>query len=127
MRRILRCAFVGLLSLVLTASGTTLGFAHISPTHTNSEEHTHHGAAYVAHDHHSHTGVAQPPAGKEKQPSSSHPYKNCCSACIVVSPLPQTVQVTVDLIVCRMVYSTLKQFDLSIAIPIDPGIPKRMG
>jgi len=43
-----------------------------------------------------------------------------------VSPLPQAVQITVDLIVCRMVYSNFKQFHLSIAIPIDPGIPKRM-
>src|SRR4051794_11902118 len=73
MRRILRCAFVGLLSLALTASGTALGFAHISPTHPGPEEHTHHSAAYVGHEHHSHTGVAQPPAGKDKQPSSSHP------------------------------------------------------
>jgi hypothetical protein len=125
MRRILRFAFVGLLSLVLTASGTTLGFAHISRTHPGPEEHTHHSAAYVRHEHHSHTGVAQPPAGKDKQPSSSHPYKNCCSACIVVSPLPQTVQITVE-IVCRMAYSNFKQLDFSIAIPIDPGIPKRM-
>jgi hypothetical protein len=126
MRRILRCLFVGLLSLVLTASGTTLGFAHISPTQTNPEQHTHHSATHVGHDHHFHIGVGQPPAGKEKQPSS-HPYKNCCSACIVVSPLPQAVQVTVDLIVCRMVYSNFKQFNLSLTIPIDPGIPKRMG
>jgi len=126
MREILRRAFVGLLSLVLTASGTTLGFAHISPAHANSEEHTHHSAAYVGHDHHAHTAVAQPPAGNEKQSGTVHPYKNCCSACIVVSPLPQTVQVTVDLIVCRMVYPNSRQYELSVSIPIDPGIPKRM-
>jgi hypothetical protein len=125
MRRILRCAFAGLLSLALSMSGATLGLAHIAATHAGSEGQTHHTAAHHGHHHHGHHGAAHAPAGEETQPST-HPSKNCCSACTVVSPLPPVPQTIVEPIVSLAVYSNSARFDVEQTIPIDPAIPKRM-
>jgi hypothetical protein len=37
------------------------------------------------------------------------------------------LQTIVDLIVSPTVYSNFARFDVGHAIPIDPGVPKRMG
>jgi hypothetical protein len=126
MRRILRCAFVAFLSLALSASGATLGLAQIA-AHASSDEHSHHAAAHADHEHHAHHGLAQAPTDEDAQQTTDHPSKNCCSACTVVSPLPPTPDTAVVLIASVAVYSNHKRFALPVAIPIDPGIPKRMG
>jgi len=126
MRRILRCAFVGLLSLALSASGATLGLAQMA-AHASAGEHSHHADAHAEHGHHAHHGAAQVSSDEDTQQAGDHPSKNCCSACTVVSPLPPAPDTIVQLIVSPAVYSNLTRFDVEHAIPIDPGIPKRTG
>jgi len=126
MRRILRRAFAGLLSLALAASGATLGFASHAAARANGAEHSHHADGHQ-HGHHAHHSTE--PAALDDAPESSgeHRSKNCCSACTVVSPLPPVAETNVQLIASPAVYPSLKRFDVAHAIPIDPGIPKPMG
>jgi len=126
MRRILRCAFVTFLSLALSASGATLGLAQMA-AHASAGEHNHHADAHAEQGHHAHHGAGQASADEDTQQAGDHPSKNCCSACTVVSPLPPVLQTIVDLIVSPTVYSNFARFDVGHAIPIDPGVPKRMG
>ena len=125
MRRILRCAFVALVSLALSASGATLGLVHIA-AHASAGQHDHHATAHAEHGHHGHYGAAQASSDEDTQKTGVHPSKNCCSACTVASPLPEAPETSVCLVVTQAIYSNLKRFDVSVAIPIDPGIPKRM-
>ena len=126
MRRILRCAFVAVLSLALCAPGATLGLAPMAAP-GKSGEHSHHGATHAEHEHHAQHTAAQTSSDEDAQQTSDHPSKNCCSACTVVSPLPPTPETTVELIASQTVYSSPKRLDAPVAMPIDPGIPKRMG
>jgi hypothetical protein len=71
--------------------------------------------------------MAQTPSDEDGQQTGDHPSKNCCSACIVVSPLPPVADTGVQLIASRAVYPSLTGFDVAHAIPVDPGIPKRIG
>jgi hypothetical protein len=131
MRRILRRALAGLLSLALAASGATLGIAPQMATHEHGAEHTHHaeghhmsGGGHEAHAHH-HAGMAA--ADETPQPSGDHPSKTCCTACTVASPLPPTADSIVEFTVSPAVYGSLAGFDFSVTVPVDPGIPKRIG
>jgi|ERR1051325_2874585 hypothetical protein len=126
MRRILRYAFVGVLSLALSASGATLGLAHMA-AHGTPAEHAHHGSHHADHGQHAHHHGVPVDSDKAPPPTSDHPSKNCCSACTVASPLPRLPDAAVELIVSQAMYSSLKRLDVSFAIPIDPGIPKRIG
>jgi hypothetical protein len=126
MRRILHSAFVAVLSLALSASGATLGLAHIA-AHGKLSQHSHHGAAHTHHAHHAHHETEQTGSDESSHPANDHPSKNCCSACIVASPLPQVPAAVIELSATAAVYSILSQFDVPVSILVDPGIPKRMG
>src|SRR2546423_15555471 len=101
MRRILRCAFAGLLSLALVASGATLGIASHVAAHEHGVEHTHHAEGHQAssgvhHEDHAghHAGMTMP--DETPQPSGDHPSKSCCTACTVASPLPSIADTVVQ-------------------------------
>ena len=130
MRRILRAAFAGLLSLALAASGATLGIASHLAAHQDGAPHAHHAdhAALTGdeHQHHAHHH-ALPTDDNAPQPASNHVSKSCCTACTVASPLPPTPDLSIELIVSPAVYPNLTRFDVALSVPIDPGIPKRMG
>jgi hypothetical protein len=123
----LRCAFAGLLSFALAASGATLGLAQIAMAQPSSENHIHHAAAHSRHEHHGHPGMAQSPADKETPQAGDHASKTCCSACTVTSALPCIPDAAVALVVSRALYPNPKRFEVAHATPIDPGIPKRIG
>jgi hypothetical protein len=131
MRRILRCAFAGLLSLALAASGATLGIAsHMA--HGNGAGHSPHtdgreALSHAEHGHHAHHHGAPIASDEAPQPSGDHPSKTCCSTCTVASPLPPVADASIQLIVSRTVYSSFTRFDVDLSIPVDPGIPKRIG
>jgi len=127
MRRILRCAFAGLLSLALAASGATLGLASHLAGHAKAE-HFHYGAgAIAAHAHWAHDHAAPAPSDDTPQSSGDHVSKTCCSICTVASPLPPIPDTSVQLTTSRAVYAGLARFDVALALSIDPGIPKRIG
>src|SRR5690242_5253929 len=110
MCRILRCAFVALVSLALSASGATLGLAQIA-AYGSAGHPDHQAAAHGQHGHHAHHGVAPAPSDEGSQQTGDHPSKNCCSACTVASPLPRTPDPTVWQVVSRAEYSSLIWFD----------------
>jgi hypothetical protein len=126
MRRILRCAFVALLSLALSATGATLGLAHMT-AHADPGSPGHRAAAHAEHQPHAHHGMAPALSDDGVHKTGGHSSKNCCSACTVVSPLPQSPGASIELIGSAAVYSSLRRFDCSVAVFIDPGIPKRIG
>src|SRR3954462_12983726 len=128
MRRILRCAFAGLLSLALAASGAALAFASHLTGHADGAHHFHHTAgAIAAHAHRAHDHGAPARSDDTPQSSGDHSSKTCCSICTVASPLPPIADTRVQLTVSRPVYATLARVHVALALPIEPGIPKRIG
>ena len=131
MRRILRSALAALLSLALIAGGATLGIASHMAAHERGVEHIHtdgrHTSSGVEHPDHAahHAGMTMP--DETPQPSGDHPSKSCCTACTVASPLPAIVDTSVEFTVSAAVYTNLAGFDVSLSVPVDPGIPKRNG
>jgi hypothetical protein len=126
MCRILRYAVVAVLSLALCASGATLGLARMSQGNAAQAGDAGH-AEHDNHGHHAHHAMAQTAHEDGTQPTSDHPSKNCCSACIVASPLPGTPGTTIQRIASPAEFSSLSRFDVSFAFPVDPGIPKHLG
>jgi hypothetical protein len=131
MRRILRCAFAGLLSLALVASGVTLRIASHMAAHEDGVEHTRHadghqtsGVEREGHAHH-HAGMTTP--DEMPQPSGDHPSKTCCTACTVASALPPIADTSVEFTVSAAVYANLAGFVVALTVPVDPGIPKHIG
>lgn len=130
MRRTLRCAFAVLLSLALAASGATVGIASQTAAQGEDAQHFHHADHHQAasdggHGHHAH--VVPDVSDEAPQAPSGHPSKSCCTACTVASPLPPALVPVIELLVSRAVYAIVMRFDVAIAVPIDPGIPKRIG
>src|SRR5256885_269877 len=129
MRRILRCALAGLLSLALIASGATLGIASHMAAHEHGVEHVHadgrHTLSGVEHPDHAahHGGMTMP--HETPQPSGDHPPKSCSTACTVASPLPAIVDTSVEFTVSAAVYTNLAGVDGFLSVPVDPGISKR--
>jgi hypothetical protein len=128
MRRILRCAFAGLLSLALAASGAALAFASHLTGHANGAHHFHDTAgAIVAHAHRAHDHAAPARSDDTPQSPGDHVSKTCCSICTVASPLPPIPDTNVQLTTSRAAYASFARFDVALALSIDPGIPKRIG
>ena len=131
MRRILRCAFAGLLSLALVASGATLGIASHVAAHEHGVEHTHHAEGHqtsgVEHEDHAHHHAGMTTPDETPLPSADHSSKSCCTACTVASPLPAIVDASIEFTVSAAVYTNLAGFNVSLSVPVDPGIPKRNG
>src|SRR5690349_13702768 len=123
MRRMFRCAFIGLLSLALSASGARLGLAQIA-AHASLGHIGHHAIVHAQHENHAHHGAA--PIHRDEAPpkTSDHLSKNCCSACTVLSPLPRVPDTFVELIISAALYASLASFDVAVVPLIDPGIPK---
>src|SRR4051812_4742671 len=102
MRRILRCAFAGLLSLALATSGATLGLASHIAGHATLATHFHHaGGAVAAHAHRGDDHPAPARSDHTPQPSGDHSSKTCCSICTVASPLPPVPDTSVQLTISR--------------------------
>jgi hypothetical protein len=99
--------------------------------HEHGAKHTDHADGHqtpsALHEHlaHHHAGITSP--DETTQTSSDHPSKTCCTACTVASPLPRITDTIVEFIVSATVYTNSTRFDVTLTIPVDPGIPKRTG
>src|SRR5688572_21832733 len=127
MRRFIRCAFIALLALALTASGSVLGVTSHAATHGKAAHtaHASHDAvsdeAHAHHHHAQHHDMAQ-----DETPPQDHLSNTCCSMCTVASPLPPVATDAVQFQTSPAEYAARSAFGIAVKIAIDPGIPKRV-
>jgi hypothetical protein len=126
MRPFIRRAFVALLAVALGASGSVLRTSSHAASHGHAE-HAHHashdgasGGPLVKHEHAQHETSAQ-------DNGDDHASKTCCSMCTVASPLPHGPSAIPVLEVSLAQYLSQSKFGIALTVPIDPGIPKRIG
>ena len=126
MRRFIRCAFIGLLAVALTASGSVLSAAsRVAQGNAHAGHASHHAASDETHAHH-HRAEHHDMAQDEALPQD-HASNTCCSMCTVASPLPPATMAAVQFATAPAEYAPRTAFAIAVKIAIDPGIPKRTG
>ena len=130
MRRILRCAWVAVLTLALTASGAMLGGVAHAAAHGPATQHTASGKDdfHAGHAHHGHADHDHS-AALDDTPLAPHDHgsKTCCSMCTVASPLPPSVTTAAPFESRPTEYASRGAFGIAVIVRVDPGIPKRIG